>query len=109
MTPRIITTALTLTGLAACAAPPPPAVTSFNGHSVELLTVAAQPNPTAETNGEAARICSKSGMYAEHASSREIKSGHKHFYLCLSPEPLISQGHAPAQPMHPATSTIVIR
>ena len=103
-------TALTLGPLAACAPPPPPSVTAFNGNSVEIQSIPGQFLPNAQTNGEADRICSKAGKYAEYASSREGDAGHMHLYLCLdqTAQPVAYAPPQP-QPIYPAQPFVVIR
>ena len=80
---NLLIAAFLLTGLAACA-PPPPIVTAFNGDSVEIMSDKTQIFPNAQTAGEADRICSKAGKHAEYASSRPVDNGNAHLYLCLA-------------------------
>lgn len=111
MTRQFLSAALTLATLTACAPPPPPSVTAFNGDSVELLSVGDQIFPNAQTNGEADRICSKAGKYAEYASSRPVNEGQMHLYLCLSPiaQPVQQAAISPYQPITPAQPILVIK
>ncbi|MFK7751425.1 MAG: hypothetical protein AB8B51_02640 [Sedimentitalea sp.] len=71
--------------LSACAEP---AVTQFNGHSVNIRTSNTLPEQMRVAQAEANAVCAKAGKRAEFASTTYVLDlNMSNFYLCVSHRP----------------------